>query len=88
MYYVLCYPKFNFKSGVLFSTGWTMNIPHTGWGLGPSMQGVMVKGLKGFQFSVLPSTWPDLPAHPPILEGTKEVLIVLYKVIHFFLLQT
>ena len=32
-----------------------------------------------FQFYVLPSTWPDLPAHPPMLEGTKEIFSVLYQ---------
>ena len=37
-----------------------------------------------FSFSCLPSMWP---AHPPILEGTEDVLIVLCKVINFFLLQ-
>ena len=47
-------------------------ISHMSWGLGPSMQGVMVTRFEGFfVFFLLPSTWPDLPAHPPILEGTK-----------------
>ena len=47
-------------------------------GVGPSMRGVMVTRFEGF--------FSDLPTHPPMLEGTKEVLSVLYKVIQFFFL--
>ena len=39
---------------------------------------------QGVQFFMLPSRWPDLPAHPPTLEGNKEVLVVLCKGFQFF----
>ena len=57
------------KADVLFSTEeqnkrTTYSITHMGWGLGPSMQGVMVMGLEGFS-CCLQCDLTFLPTLPP-----------------------
>ena len=40
---------------------WKTYISHTGWGLGPSMQGVMVTGFEGFSVFRVATFPPTLP---------------------------